>query len=73
MSILSKDEILTSIKGDNSVANLQKITGKNINLDLVNFNAYTNLMKFCPFVLKILNQNESLTSINSVKNSQNDL
>ena len=73
MSILSKDEILTSIKGDNSVANLQKMTGKNINLDLVNINAYTNLMKFCPFVLKILNQNESQTSINSVKNSQNDL
>ena len=40
--ILSGNEILTSIKGHNSVANLQKMTLYNPNLDLVNFNVYTN-------------------------------
>ena len=36
------NEILTSIKGHNSVANLQKMTLYNPNLDLVNTNVYTN-------------------------------
>ena len=33
-------KILTSIKGHGSVTNGQKITGNNLNLDLVNINAY---------------------------------
>ena len=37
-SILSRIEILTSIKGHNSVSNLQKMTINNPNLDLVNVN-----------------------------------
>ena len=41
LKILSKNQFLTSIKGCNSVANLQKITIYNTNLDLVNDNAYT--------------------------------
>ena len=32
---------LTSIKGHNSVTNLQKLTGNNPNQDLVNINAHT--------------------------------
>ena len=32
---------LTSIKGHNSVTNLQKMTGNNLKLDLVNINAHT--------------------------------
>ena len=36
------NEILTSIKGHNSVANLQKMTLYNLNLNLVNASVYTN-------------------------------
>ena len=60
LKILSGNKILTSIKGGNSVANLQKIT-------------IYNLVKFCPLVLKILSGNKILTSIkghNSVANLQ---
>ena len=42
LKILSGNEILTSNKGHNSVANLQKMTLYNPNLDLVNANVYTN-------------------------------
>ena len=42
LKILSGNEILTSIKGHYSVANLQKMTLYNPNLDLVNANVYTN-------------------------------
>ena len=41
LKILSGTEILTSIKGRNSVANLQKMTIYNTNVDLVNDNVYT--------------------------------
>ena len=52
-----------SIKGRNSVANLQKMKLYNPNLDLVNDNVYSNLVTFCQFVLKILSKNQILTSI----------
>ena len=39
--ILSKNQILISIKGRNSVANLQKTMIYNTNVDLVNDNVYT--------------------------------
>ena len=43
LKILSKNQILTSIKGRNSVANLRKTKIYNTNLDLVtNNNVYTN-------------------------------
>ena len=41
LSILSGDEILTSIKGQNLVINLRKLTRNN--LDLVNFSAYAKV------------------------------
>ena len=41
LKILSKNQILTSIKGSNSVANLQKTKIYNSNIDLVNGNVYT--------------------------------
>ena len=44
LMILSRNKILTSIKGHYSVTNQQKITGNNPNLEIVNINAYT---KFC--------------------------
>ena len=51
-----------SIKGCNSVANLQKMTLYNPNLDLLNDNVYTKLVTFCQFVLKILSKNQILTT-----------
>ena len=41
LKILSKNQILISIKGRNSVANLQKTMIYNTNIDLVNDNVYT--------------------------------
>ena len=69
LKILSGNEILTSIKGRNSVKILRKMTGNNPKLDLVNDDMHTKF-RFCQFVLKILSGNEILTSIkghNSVK------
>ena len=40
LKILSKNQILTSIKGCNSVANLRKTKIYNTNLDLVTDNVY---------------------------------
>ena len=42
LKLFSKNQILTSIRGRNSVANLQKTKIYNTNLDLVNDNVYTN-------------------------------
>ena len=41
LKILSGNEILTSIKGRNSVANLRNLTFYNPNLDSINVNVYT--------------------------------
>ena len=41
LKILSKNRILTSIKGSNSVANLQKTKIYNTNINLANDNVYT--------------------------------
>ena len=41
LKILSKPQILTSIKGRNSVANLRKTMIHDTNVDLVNDNVYT--------------------------------
>ena len=38
--ILSGNVILTSIKGHNSLANLQKMTANNLNVDFVSINSY---------------------------------
>ena len=41
LKILSKYQILTSIKGRNSVANLRKTKIYNINVDIINDNVFT--------------------------------
>ena len=41
LKILSRNEILTSIKGCNSVKILRKMMGNNPKLDLVNVDVYT--------------------------------
>ena len=53
LKILSKNRILTSIKGSNSVANLQKTKIYNTNIDLVNDNVFT---KFFGLILSIRSQ-----------------
>ena len=61
LKILSKNQILTSIKGRNSVANLRKTKIYNTNLDLVTDNVYTNF----GLILSIRSQDieQILTSI----------
>ena len=44
LKILSKNRILTSIKGSNSVANLPKSKIYNTNIDLVNDNVFTKFV-----------------------------
>ena len=39
------------------------MTVYNPNLDIVNDNVYTNLVQFCPYVLKIWSKNQILTPI----------
>ena len=41
LKTLSKNQILTSIKGCNSVANLRKTKNYNTNIDLLNDNVFT--------------------------------
>ena len=41
LKILSGNEILTSIKGHNSVANLQNLMLYDPNLEIINVNVYT--------------------------------
>ena len=43
LKILSKNHVLTSIKGRNSVMNLRKTKIYHTNVDLVNDNVYTKL------------------------------
>ena len=43
LKIVSKNQILISIKGSNSVANLRKTMIYNTNVDLVNDNVYTKI------------------------------
>ena len=52
LKILSKNQILTSIKGSNSVAIGRKTKIYNTNIDLVNDNVFTN---FC-LILSIRSQ-----------------
>ena len=46
LKLLSKNRILSSIKGSNSVANLQKTKIYNTNIDLVNDNVLTKFGLF---------------------------
>ena len=45
LKILNRNEILTSIKGHYSLANLRKMALYNPNLDLINVNEYTKFGK----------------------------
>ena len=63
LKILSGNEILTSIKGRNSVVNLRNLTLYNPKLDIIYIMCIQNLVKFCPLVLKILSGNGILISI----------
>ena len=71
LKILSGNEILTSIKGRNSVKILRKMTVNNPKLlDLVIVDVHTKFGLILSIFLKILSGNEILTSIkgrNSVK------
>ena len=62
LKILSKNQILTSIKGRNSVANLRKTKIYNTNLDLVTDNVYTNFGLILSIRSQDIEQNQILTS-----------
>ena len=67
LKILSKNQILTSIKGRNSVANLQKTMIYITNVDLVNDYVYTKFGLNRSIRFKILSKNSILTSIKGRK------
>ena len=72
--ILSRNKILTSIKGHNSVINLQKLTYVIIPTQILSVSMHMqNLVKFHQFGLKILREKEKQISMkghNSVINLQ---
>ena len=57
LKILSKNRILTLIKGSNSVANLQKTKIYNTNIDLVNDNVFTKFGLILSIRSKDIEQN----------------
>ena len=78
LKILSKNQILTSIKGRNSVANLRKTKIYNITLDHVTDKVYTKFRLNQSIRSQDIEKNQILTSIkgrNSVANlrKNNDL
>ena len=56
LKILSKNRILTSIKGSNSVENLQKTKIYNTNIDLVNDNEYTKFSLILSIRSQVIDQ-----------------
>ena len=71
LKILSKNQILTSINGRNSVANLPKTTIYNTNVDIVNDNVYTKFGLNQSIRFRDIEHTQFLTSIkghNSVAN-----
>ena len=48
LKILSRNEILTSIKGCNSIKIFRKMTGNNPKLDLVNVDVHTKFGRILP-------------------------
>ena len=63
---MSRTEILTSIKGCNPIASLQKMMLYHPNIDLITYAllmCIQNLVQFRPFILKILSGTEILTSM----------
>ena len=57
LKILSKNQIVTSIKGRNSVANLRKTMIYDTNVDLVNDNVYTKFGLNQSFRFQAIEQN----------------
>ena len=71
LKILSKNQFLTSIKSQNSVANLRKMTIYNSNIDLVNNNGYSKFGWILSIHSQDIEQKKFLTSIkgfNSIAN-----
>ena len=60
---LSKNQILTPIKGRNCVANLRKTKIYNTNIDLVNDNVFTMFGLILSIRFQDIEQNQILTSI----------
>ena len=63
LKTLSKNQIMTSIKGRNSVSNLRKTKINNNNVDLVNDNVFTKFGLILSIHYQDIEQNQILTSI----------
>ena len=69
LKILSGNEILTSIKGCNSVKSLRKMTGNNPKVDLVNVDVHTKFGQ----ILSICSQDiERKPNIHGITERRND-
>ena len=74
LNILGGNEILTSIKGRNSVANMRNLTLCNPNLDTINVNVYTKSGYILSIGSQDIERKQNLRSIkgrNSVANLRN--
>ena len=60
LKILSRNEILTSIKGHNSVKILRKIKGNNPKLDLVNDDVHTKFGRILSIRSQDMNRNSDV-------------
>ena len=68
LKILSGNEILTSIKGRNSVKILQKMTGNNPKLDLVNVDVHTKFGQILPIRSQDIERKRNANGITESRN-----
>ena len=64
LKILSKNQILTSIKGRNSVANLRKTIIYNTNIDLVNDDVHTKFGLILSIRSQDIEKKKTISNIN---------
>ena len=68
IKILSGNEILTSIKGRNSVKILRKMTGNNPKLDLVNVDVHTKFGQILSIRSQDIERNQNFDGITEGQN-----
>ena len=71
LKISSRNKVLTSIKGRNSVANLQNLTLYNPNLDTINVNVYTKFGLILSIGSKDIERKQILRSIKGHNSAAN--
>ena len=64
--VLSGNQILTSVKGHNSITKVQKMMCSNPNLDLVDFNTYTKFGEILSFYSEDIERKRNMDNQNPV-------